>query len=121
MGDEVGFQSRHSRRAVTYAEGYYLAGDGRIVQFSQAPDAPIPAPMIRRLAQWQQNRFFHLVQRQAFKQFDGLSYFPASASPDAPQVTLTSLQGRVQYAEGWEAQLPPRLRNVVQAWQRLTR
>ncbi len=98
-----------------------LLSDGSIVQSRVNPDGTTSAPQVSRVKPEQLRHFQQVMAAAQIEQFDRLSYPSTPGAADFLTVTLTTRTGTVQYAETVKAQLPDRLKAVIQAWDAMVR
>jgi hypothetical protein len=98
-----------------------LMNDGSLVQSRVNLDGTMSAPQVSQVSSQQLRQFQQVIAAAQLAQFDRLNYPSTPGAADFLTITLTSRVGTVQYAETAKAQLPDRLKAVIQAWDGLMR
>ena len=98
-----------------------LLNDGSMVQSRVNSDGTTSAPQVAQVAPQQLRHFRQVMAVAQLEQFDRYNYPSTPGAADFLTVTLTSAAGTVQYAETVKAQLPDRLKAVIQAWDEMAR
>lgn len=94
-----------------------LREDGQIWRSLLKPGASLAQSQSHQISPQQVEAFQQLLTQQQFSDFNGLNY--AEKSAESITVTLIGKDGMTQYESRIEAQLPPALLGIVQAWDQL--
>lgn len=97
-----------------------LLRDGNLMRV-RIGDANDSERSVRQISRQQVRQFQQLLQRPAMARFNRLSYPAPNGSADYITVTITSAAGTTRYADMVENSLPQPLRQVVQAWNQISR
>jgi hypothetical protein len=118
---EIIFQSMTSGGIAGQAYKTLLMKDGKVMRIDlrqQTPSAPV---LIRQLTSQEVQAFVETLQQNEFSDFLGFNYSP-SAGADYFTIALTAPGDThgTQYADLVQDQTPPKLQQIIQAWNRLT-
>jgi hypothetical protein len=123
IGDDVLFQSSLILGEVPTYYALALTADGDrgflLTRRELRPNAPKPT-LLKRIPLAQGQAFLDLLTRNSLDHFNGISYFNNDrAALDAPVFQLNYAGITTEYTAGDESQLPPKLRAIVLAWNKL--
>ncbi|MBD2036126.1 hypothetical protein H6F76_13965 [Leptolyngbya sp. FACHB-321] len=96
-----------------------LTNDGVITQLISAPNIRSRPVVLKRLSQQQLKQFQQVLEAKQFRNLNGLSYLSSAAFADYPTTMLQATGSTVQYIDLEMKNLPPALRQVIQAWKKL--
>jgi uncharacterized protein YcnI len=96
-----------------------LMDDGRLMRM-RLGDANDSERSVRRISPQQLRQIQRLLQRQR-NEFQNVNYPPSRGAADFFVYTLTSSSGTVQYNDISSQRLPENLREVIAAWEQITR
>jgi hypothetical protein len=94
-----------------------LREDGKIWRSLLKPGASVSQSQAHQISLQQVEAFQYLLKQQQFSDFNGLNY--AGRNAESITVTLIGKDGTTQYESMVEAQIPPALLGIVQAWDQL--
>jgi hypothetical protein len=96
-----------------------LTNDGKITEFTTAPNIR-SRPVVRKtLTPQQLTAFQQILQNRRFRNFNGLSYLTSAALADYPTTTYQSQDSVMQFIDLEKANFPLSLRQVINTWDRL--
>jgi hypothetical protein len=96
-----------------------LLDDGSLIRV-RIGDANDSERSVRRISRQQVQQFQQLLARSKFGEFKNLSYSAPRGAADYITYTLTSREGTVKYNDISQNNLPQNLREVVNAWNRIS-
>lgn len=94
-----------------------LREDGQIWRSLLKSGASLSQSQSHQISLQQVEAFQQLLKQQQFSDFNGLNY--AERNAESITVTLIGKDGMTQYESRVEAQLPPTLLGIIQAWDQL--
>ncbi|MBW4473756.1 MAG: hypothetical protein KME45_25775 [Stenomitos rutilans HA7619-LM2] len=118
-GDII-FQSKTSGGFAGLSYKTLLMNDGKVMRIDLRNQSSAKPTLIRQLSPQQVQAFVQLLQQNEFSDFSGFNY-PTTQGADFFTIALMSPAGEgTQYADMIQAQTPPKLQRIIQAWNRLT-
>ncbi|MBM0744030.1 hypothetical protein JOY44_20805 [Phormidium sp. CLA17] len=96
-----------------------LTNDGVMTQLISAPNIRSRPVVMKRLSQQQLKQFQQMLESKQFRSLSDLSYLSSAAFADYPTTMLQTTGSTVQYIDLEMKNLPPALRQVIQAWKKL--
>lgn len=96
-----------------------LLSDGRLVRTLVGPNTGTASPELRQISRQQVQQFQQLLQQQKFAQFNRQEFPAPTGAADYINVTLTSQDGTVSYADIVHNQLPEPLQAIIQSWNQI--
>jgi hypothetical protein len=94
-----------------------LREDGKVWRSLLKPGATLSQSQSHQISPQQVETFQQVLKQQQFSDFNGLNY--AGRDAESVTVTLIGKDGMTQYESRVEAELPPALLGIVQAWDQL--
>lgn len=119
--EEILFQSVTSGGIAGQAYKTLLQRDGRVLRIDLRQQSPKGPTLIRQLTPRQVRAFVQTLQQNEIEDFMGFNYSPVAGADyfTIAFVAPGSKQG-VQYADIVQDQTPPKLQQIIQAWNRIT-
>jgi hypothetical protein len=99
----------------------FLTSDGLLYRQERRynPTETAEPVVEKRLSPQQVQQFQQVLLAQRFPNLDRLRYFTDAALADYPTIKLQAMGSTVEYIDLEEANLPPSLQAIIQAWQQL--
>ncbi len=119
LASDVIFRSSVSGGLTGSTTTITLTNDGKITEFTTAPNIR-SRPVVRKtLTPQQLTAFQQILQNRRFRNFNGLSYLTDAALADYPTTTYQSPDTVMQFIDLEKANFPRSLRQVINTWDRL--
>ncbi|MEX0272254.1 hypothetical protein AB3R30_24350 [Leptolyngbyaceae cyanobacterium UHCC 1019] len=97
-----------------------LTNDGVMTQLISAPNIRSRPVVVKRLSPQQLKQFQQVLEARRFRNFNDLRYLSSAAYADYPTTLLQAKEGTVQYIDLETKNLPLALRQMIQAWKKLS-
>lgn len=98
-----------------------LTKEGIISRQRVAPNIRSRPVVVKRLTPQQVEAFLEQVQQTRFNHLMGLRYLPSRPGADLITTQINLGNAVVEYVDSTQAQLPPALQQVIEAWQNVLR